>query len=220
VGDHTDWQKSRHPLFQQQSPGVALELLEIPPADYRAKIFSMAAINTLPDTVCFANDTVLLRRARRPVDGRGALCAGYGGQPSSPQRPRCPSRADGRRRVGGASTPARTGRGAPSSRRRRSPVCARLLDHVRRLARTAIDAARRQLLRRTRPARTTSQVLGVAADLVRSRSELVAENAFLRHQLIVLARSTKRPRLSRTDRPLLILLASRVRSWRQALLIV
>jgi transposase InsO family protein len=99
-------------------------------------------------------------------------------------------------------------------------VCARLLDQVRRLARTAIDAARRQLLRRTRPATTTSQVLGVAADLVRSRSELVAENAFLRQQLIVLARTAKRPRLSHTDRPLLILLASRVRSWRQALLIV
>jgi len=99
-------------------------------------------------------------------------------------------------------------------------VCARLLDQVRRLARTAIDAARRQLLRETRPATTTSQVLGVAADLVRSRSELVAENAFVRQQLIVLARTTKRPRLSRTGRPLLVLLASRVRSWRQALLIV
>jgi len=42
----------------------------------------------------------------------------------------------------------------------------------------------------------------------------------LRQQRIILARTTKRPRLSRTDRPLLVLLASRVRFWRPALLIV
>jgi malonyl CoA-acyl carrier protein transacylase len=44
--------------------------------------------------------------------------------------------------------------------------------------------------------------LVAAADLVRSRSELVAENALLRQQLIVLARSVTRPRIARTDRPL------------------
>ena len=55
---------------------------------------------------------------------------------------------------------------------------------------------------------------------MRSRSELFAENALLRHQLIVLSRTARRPRLSRADRPLLVLLAGRVRAWRQALLIV
>ena len=99
-------------------------------------------------------------------------------------------------------------------------MCARLLDRVRHLARTALDAVRGQLLRWTRPAATGSLVLGAAADLVRTRSELIAENALLRQQLIVLARASTRPRLSRADRPLLVLLASRVQTWRQALLIV
>jgi len=49
---------------------------------------------------------------------------------------------------------------------------------------------------------------------------LIAENALLRQQLIVLARAEKRPRLTRTDRALLVLLAGLVRTWRQALLIV
>src|SRR5262245_29594854 len=62
--------------------------------------------------------------------------------------------------------------------------------------------------------------MGAATDLVRSKPELVAENALLRQQLIILTRSTKRPRLTRSDRALLVLLASRVRAWRQALLIV
>src|SRR5690606_2399122 len=46
------------------------------------------------------------------------------------------------------------------------------------------------------------------------------ENAFLRQQLIVLQRQTKRPRLTPWDRALLVLFASRLRRWRQALLIV
>jgi transposase InsO family protein len=99
-------------------------------------------------------------------------------------------------------------------------VCAHLLERGRHLARTAIKALRGHLLRWTRPATAGSLLLGTAADLVRSRSELVAENALLRQQLIVLARTAKRPRLSRADRPLLVLLASRVRAWRQALLVV
>src|SRR5262249_61350429 len=69
-------------------------------------------------------------------------------------------------------------------------------------------------------AATNSLVLGAAADLGRSKPELAAENALLRQQLIVLTRSITRPRISRSDRALLVLLASRVRAWRQALLIV
>ncbi len=97
---------------------------------------------------------------------------------------------------------------------------ARLLDRARHLAGTAIDTLRRRLLGWARPATSGSLLLGAAADLVRSRSELVAEHALLRPQLIVLTRTVKRPRLTRADRPLLVLLASRVRAWRQALLIV
>ena len=87
-------------------------------------------------------------------------------------------------------------------------------------ARAAVRAIRRRLGSALRPATTSSLVLGVATDLVRGKAELVAENALLRQQVIVLRRSTKRPRISRSDRALLVLLASRVRAWRQALLIV
>jgi hypothetical protein len=64
------------------------------------------------------------------------------------------------------------------------------------------------------------QAVGMLGDLLRSRSELVAENALLRQQLIVLRPRTMRPRFSRLDRLLLVLLARRVRTWCQALLIV
>ena len=49
---------------------------------------------------------------------------------------------------------------------------------------------------------------------------MLAENAFLRQQLIVLRRGVTRPVVPRTDRALLVLLAGRVRAWRQALLII
>jgi putative transposase len=71
----------------------------------------------------------------------------------------------------------------------------------------------------TKPLRTSSP-LGTLTDLGRSKSELIAENALLRQQLIVLRRQVKRPTFTKTDRLLLILLARLVRAWRQALLIV
>ncbi|HWE61570.1 MAG TPA: hypothetical protein VHB98_07650, partial [Chloroflexota bacterium] len=70
-----------------------------------------------------------------------------------------------------------------------------------------------------RPAATT-HLRGSAADLLRSKPDLLIENALLRHQLVVLRRSVKRPVLTCTDRTLLVLLAGRLRSWRQALLII
>src|SRR4051794_8908364 len=63
-------------------------------------------------------------------------------------------------------------------------------------------------------------VLGVVMDVTRSKSELIAENAFLRQQLVVLSRQTKRPRLTPLDRGILVLLSSRLRAWKDALLIV
>src|SRR5829696_5092693 len=99
-------------------------------------------------------------------------------------------------------------------------MLAYLLERFRPLAGTAMRALKRRVARWTRPAASTSLVLGTVTDLVRSRPELVAENALLRQQLIVLARTAPRPRLTRADRRLLVLLASRVRAWRQALLIV
>ncbi len=66
----------------------------------------------------------------------------------------------------------------------------------------------------------TSLLLGTLTDLGRSKSELLAENALLRQQLIILRRQVKRPPITRTDRILLVLLARLVRTWQQTLLIV
>ena len=55
---------------------------------------------------------------------------------------------------------------------------------------------------------------GTGGDLLRSRAQLLAENALLRHQLIVLRRSVKRPVVTPVDRALLVLLAGQVRAWR------
>jgi putative transposase len=71
----------------------------------------------------------------------------------------------------------------------------------------------------TRP-NTASLTNGTLYDLTRSRAELIAENAFLRQQLIILSRQTKQPSLTRADRGLLLLLASRVQNWKEVLLIV
>jgi len=63
-------------------------------------------------------------------------------------------------------------------------------------------------------------VVSTLADLPRTKSALIAESALLRHQLAILRRGVKRPRCTTLDRALLVLLASRVRAWRQALVIV
>jgi putative transposase len=67
---------------------------------------------------------------------------------------------------------------------------------------------------------TISLMLGTLTDLARSKPELVAENALLRQQLIILRRQVKRPACTKTDRMLLVLLARMVRTWKQALLMV
>ena len=67
---------------------------------------------------------------------------------------------------------------------------------------------------------TLSLISGVLADLTRSRTDLVVENALLRQQLIVLHRQVKRPLLTNRDRFRLILLARCTRFWKQALHIV
>jgi putative transposase len=66
----------------------------------------------------------------------------------------------------------------------------------------------------------TTSLLATLTDLARSKSELVAENALLRQQVIILRRQVKQPAWTKTDRLLLVLLASMVRTWKQALFIV
>jgi len=66
----------------------------------------------------------------------------------------------------------------------------------------------------------TSLPLSALTDLSRSKTELIAENALLRQQLIILRRQVQRPACSKTDRVLLVLLARIVRAWKQTLFIV
>jgi putative transposase len=71
------------------------------------------------------------------------------------------------------------------------------------------------------PVRTTAGALaGAAHDAVRPRSELVAENALLRQQLIVVRRKIKRPPLRDLDRFLMVLLARLDKAWGDALHLV
>jgi hypothetical protein len=65
-----------------------------------------------------------------------------------------------------------------------------------------------------------SFIIGTLNDLTRPNSQLIAENALLRQQLIVLNRQIKKPEFTPLDRLLLVWLASMVQSWKQALLIV
>ena len=80
-------------------------------------------------------------------------------------------------------------------------------------------AFQERFLRRMKPP-TTSFVLGTLADLTRGKSELRAENALLRHQLVILQRHIKRPVYRKTDRLLLVFLASMTGAWKQALFLV
>ena len=61
---------------------------------------------------------------------------------------------------------------------------------------------------------------GTVADARRSKSELMLENALLRQQVIVLDRQVKCPQLSWRERGIMVLLASKLRTWKGALLIV
>ena len=94
-----------------------------------------------------------------------------------------------------------------------------VVTHLQRLKHGCWHALSSHFARWTKPL-TSSLPLQTMAELNRSRSELVAENALLRQQLIILRRQVKRPSISRTDRILLVLLARLVRTWQQALLIV
>ena len=93
------------------------------------------------------------------------------------------------------------------------------MSFLRQSIRTLCQAVKHLLRRGTKPS-NDALVRNAAVDLTRSKSELVLENALLRQQLIVLKRQPKRPALSWRDRALFVLLASKLRTWKQALLIV
>jgi putative transposase len=94
-----------------------------------------------------------------------------------------------------------------------------ILSRLNRLVGPPIMGLRARFLQWTNPL-TSSLPLGTLADLARSKPELIAENAFLRQQLIILQRQVKRSACTKTDRLLLVLLARVVRTWNQTFLIV
>ena len=94
-----------------------------------------------------------------------------------------------------------------------------ILTFIRQLTRFCLRSLHHRFVAWTKPD-TTSLMLGMLTDLARSKSELVAENALLRQQLIILRRQGKRLACTKTDRILLVLLSRIIRSWKQALVIV
>ncbi len=95
----------------------------------------------------------------------------------------------------------------------------RVVRHIKAASQARFEALNRSVVRWTKPA-NGNLVGGSVMDLARSKAALVAENALLRQQLIVLNRQIAHPRPTPLDRFLLVLLASRARSWMAALLIV
>jgi transposase InsO family protein len=85
------------------------------------------------------------------------------------------------------------------------------------------DLARRWLERlwsQLTPPRQAGEIAAIAVDAMRSRRELVLENAVLRHQVNVLRRRSKRPKLHLIDRLKLLVGARWLPSWRQAIVLV
>jgi putative transposase len=95
-----------------------------------------------------------------------------------------------------------------------------ILTFIKRLtSKEGLQSLHRRFIDWTKPT-TPSLMVGTLTDLTRSKSELVAENALLRQQLIILRRQVKRPACTQTDRMILVLLARASRAWKQALFIV
>ena len=93
------------------------------------------------------------------------------------------------------------------------------LSFVRQSIESVYQAAKQRLRRRAKPD-NHDPVLNAAMDLTRVKSELLLENMLLRQQLIVLKRQAERPTLTWRDRTLFVFLANRLRTWKQALVIV
>jgi putative transposase len=95
----------------------------------------------------------------------------------------------------------------------------RIIGWCGKMLKVAVQWVENKLLQQTRPSNVAVMV-GVGADVVRTRAERIAENALLRQQLVVLRRSVKRPKLTDTDRRLVVVLTHWAHHWRDALLVV
>src|SRR3989454_4138111 len=95
----------------------------------------------------------------------------------------------------------------------------RVLISIKHLVCSCLHVLQHDFLHWTRPS-NSSVLLETLADLIKPKSERVAETALLRQQIVILKRQVKRPACTKADRLLLVLLARVVRTWKQALLIV
>jgi putative transposase len=95
-----------------------------------------------------------------------------------------------------------------------------LLRQCRRWLSGLVASVQRTLGRHMWAKPVATHPAGAGSDLARTKKQLLAENALLRQQLLVLRRSTTRPVVTPADRALLVLFAARVSAWRQALLLV
>lgn len=94
-----------------------------------------------------------------------------------------------------------------------------MLSSIKRRVCFCFHVLQERVLRLIKPP-PTSLVLGTLADLTRGKAELLAENALLRQQLLILLRQVKHPVYRKTDRLLLVLLARMVRTWKEALFLI
>ncbi|HEY5374264.1 MAG TPA: hypothetical protein VIK01_11295, partial [Polyangiaceae bacterium] len=83
--------------------------------------------------------------------------------------------------------------------------------------RRALRYASATLREASRPA---APVFGMVTDLLRPRRFLLAENALLRQQLLVLRRQIKRPNLSAFDRAVIVIASAITSTWRESVLLV
>src|SRR5437763_1703380 len=94
-----------------------------------------------------------------------------------------------------------------------------LFTRIKRTIRTGWQQLQQKVLRWTTPTKASAS-MGMLGDMTRSKSELILENALLRQQLIVVSRHVKRPAATNKERLVLVLIASKLRHWQQALLIL
>ena len=90
---------------------------------------------------------------------------------------------------------------------------------IRRLIRASCQLLQTRFVAWTKPPHY-GFARGLASDRTKGKTELVADNALVRQHLIVLRRQVKRPSLTRLDRLRLVILASRVPTWKQTLMLV
>ena len=92
-----------------------------------------------------------------------------------------------------------------------------LTSRIRAAVALAVRKTRWVVKEATRP---LPLLTGLVCDLTRSRKELLAENALLRQQLIVVRRQVERPRLLKHERAVMVALAAMTRTWRETVLLV